>query len=62
MTSGDMMLFARHSIDLMLPLIKDTEDPVWQCWVAHIKYFRLLLQHSMTYTEIVHLEELIYGE
>ena len=60
MTSGDVMVFVRHSIDLLLPLIGDTSDPVWQCWVAHVKYIHLLLQHSMTYEEILELDALIY--
>lgn len=60
MTSGDMMIFARHSIDLMLPLIGDVSDPLWRCWVAHVRYVRLLLQHSLTRDEVVLLDELIY--
>ena len=44
MTSGDVMVFVRHSIDLLLPLIGDTQDPLWQCWVTHVKYVRLLMQ------------------
>ena len=60
MTSGDMAIFMRHSIDLLLPLIKDTADPLWRCWVAHAHYVRLLLQHSLTHTELVELDRLIY--
>ena len=60
MTAGDMMVFARHSIDLMLPLIKNTSDPVWQCWVAHIQYFRLLLKHELTRAQVLELDQLIY--
>ena len=60
MTSGDMMVFARHSIDLLLPLIEDQNDPVWKTWVAHIKYFNLLLQHSLTEDELLEVDELIY--
>jgi hypothetical protein len=60
MTSGDMMTFARHSIDLMLPLVQDTTDPVWLCWVAHVRYVRLLLQQSLTSDEVVELDWLIY--
>ena len=40
MTSGDVMVFVRHSIDLMLPLIGDVEDSLWRCWVSHVKYVR----------------------
>ena len=60
MTAGDVMLFARHSIDLMLPLIKDTSDPVWQCWVTHIQYFQLLLKHELTFAQVLELDKLIY--
>ena len=60
MTAGDMMIFARHSIDVMLPLIKDTSDPLWQCWVAHIQYFRLLLKHQLTHAEVLELDRLIF--
>ena len=41
MTAGDIMVFVRHSIDLMLPLIGDTNDPLWKCWVTHVRYIRL---------------------
>ena len=58
MTAGDMLRFAAHSIDLMLPLIKDPSDPLWQCWVVHVKYVRLLLQHSLTYAEILELDHI----
>ena len=60
MTSGDMLVFARHSIELMLPLIGDTADPLWQCWIVHIKYLILLLKHRLTYADIVELDKLIY--
>eukprot|EP00966_Prymnesium_polylepis_P133131 3076967-Prymnesium_polylepis.1 len=60
MTSGDMMLFARHSIDLLLPLIGDTADPLWQCWVAHVRYVRLLMQTELSYADVVELDKLVY--
>ena len=60
MTSGDMAIFMRHSIDLLLPLIEDPADPLWRCWVAHAHYVRLLLQHSLTHAELVELDRLIY--
>ena len=60
MTSGDMAIFMRHSIDLLLPLIGDVDDPLWRCWVAHTRYVRLLLQHSLTHDELVELDRLIY--
>ena len=59
MTAGDVMSFSRHSIDLLLPLIKDTSDPVWQCWVAHIQYFQLLLKHELTHAQVLELDQLI---
>ena len=60
MTAGDMAVFMRHSIDLLLPLIKDLDDPLWRCWVVHARYVRLLLQHSLTHAELVELDRLIY--
>ena len=60
MTAGDMAIFMRHSIDLLLPLIGDTSDPLWRCWVAHARYVRLLLQHSLTHAELLTLDRLIY--
>ena len=51
MTVGDMAIFVRHSIDLLLPFVGDVSDPLWQCWVAHVKYVRLLLQYRLTYDE-----------
>ena len=60
MTAGDMAIFVRHSIDLLLPLIGDVSDPLWQCWVAHVKYVRLLLQHRLTYDELLELDRCIY--
>lgn len=60
MTAGDMLIFVRHSIDLMLPLIGDTEDPLWKCWVTHVRYVRILLQHQIKSSDIIKLDRLIY--
>ena len=60
MTAGDVLRFATHSIDLMLPLIGDISDPVWECWVIHVKYLRLLLLHQITHSDVVELDRLIY--
>ena len=60
MTAGDVMLFVRHSIDLLLPLIKDDTDPLWRCWVVHAKYVRLLCQQAITHDELLELDRLIY--
>ena len=60
MTSGDMLIFVRHSIDVLLPLIGNKSDPLWRCWLAHVKYVRLLLKHSLTHGEVVELDRLIY--
>lgn len=60
MTAGDMMLFTRHSIDLLLPLVKDPTDELWMCWVAHVRYVRLLIKETISYDEIVLLDQLIY--
>ena len=60
MTSGDVLTFARHSIELLLPLVGDTSDPLWRCWVIHMQYFSILLQHEVTHADIVELDALIY--
>ena len=60
MTSGDVMVFVRHSIDILLPLVGDTTDPLWRCWVAHVSYVRLLMQKTLTADDVVALDRLIY--
>ena len=61
MTSGDVMVFVRHSLDLLLPLIGDTSDPLWQCWIAHVKYVRILMRSSLSYDDVLELDRLIYS-
>ena len=56
-----MALFVRHSIDVMEPLIGDTEDILWRCWVLHAKYVRLLFQHSLTHAELLELDQCIHA-
>ena len=60
MTAGDMLTFARHSIDLLLPLIGDTSDTLWRCWVLHVRYLRILLQHEISHADLLQLDALIY--
>ena len=60
MTSGDVLTFARHSVGLLLPLVGDTSDPLWRCWVIHMQYFNILLQHEVTHADVVELDALIY--
>ena len=60
MTAGDVLIFVRHSVDLLQPLIGDTSDPLWQCWLVHCRYVRLLLQHEVKQAELLELDELIY--
>ena len=60
MTSGDVMVFVRHSIDILLPLVGDTTDPLWRCWVAHVNYVRLLMRKTLTADDVVALDRLIY--
>ena len=60
MTAGDVMVFVRHSIDILLPLVGDKSDPLWQCWVAHVKYVRLLMQKTLTADDVAALDRLIY--
>ena len=60
MTAGDLLIFVRHSVDVLLPLIGDTSDPLWLCWLAHVDYIRLLLKHSLTHDEVLELDRLIY--
>lgn len=55
-TAGDMALFVRHSIDLLEPLIGDTNDELWRCWVLHTKYVRILMQHSISHEELLELD------
>ena len=51
-----MALFVRHSIDLLEPLIGDTNDELWRCWVLHTKYVRILMQHSISHEELLELD------
>ena len=61
MTAGDVMVFVRHSLDLLLPLIGDTNDSLWKCWIAHVQYVRLLMQHSLSADDVLELDRLIYA-
>ena len=49
----------RRSMPRLIRVYRSS-DPLWRCWVAHARYVRLLLQHSLTHAELVTLDRLIY--
>ena len=61
MTAGDTLRFTLHSIEIIGPLIADHwDDPIWQCWLLHVHYVSLLMQHSISAVQISLADELIY--
>jgi hypothetical protein len=61
MTAGDTFRFALHSVEVLGPLIAGHwDDPIWQCWLLHVHYLSLIMQHSISATQISLLDELIF--
>jgi hypothetical protein len=61
MTAGDTIRFTLHSVEILGPLIAGHwDDPIWQCWLLHVHYASILMQHSITAEQISLADELIF--
>ena len=61
MTSGQMLQFVINSLEIFRPLLSAAAraSAEYQAWVAHLTYFRLLLQRQFTDASITQLAEAI---
>jgi len=61
MTSGQMLQFVIHSVEILRPLMSNAAQasPEWKAWVAHIKYLQALMKMHFTIETIRQLDELI---
>ena len=62
MNSGDMLHFAVNSLDIIRPLLSAValKSAEYAAWVAHIKYFQVLILRRFSDASIETLAELIY--
>ena len=53
--------YTLQSVELLSPLLNDddTQLPEWRCWLLHVEYLKILLQHSFTAADLVKLDNLI---
>jgi hypothetical protein len=60
-SSGQMIDFTLHSLELLRPLLPKHafKHPVYQAWVAHVRYFQAAMKNSFTTASILHLDSLI---
>ena len=49
-----------HSVKLFEPLIPDKQEPVWDAWVKHVKYFEMMRWHEYTLQDIQALDNAVY--
>ena len=59
MTSGQMRTFALHSPHIFRDVGVPADDPAFQCWLDHMQYLRLLMQHSISLEEVQEIDRLI---
>jgi len=61
MTSGQMLQFVIHSVEIMRPLMSSAAQasPEWKAWVAHVKYFQALMKMHFTMETVRQLDDLI---
>ena len=59
MTSGDMLSFAVHSPSIFRSLGVPDGDAAFQCWLTHLDYFTICLQHQITEAEVIELDRLV---
>ena len=62
MTSGQMLQFVIHSLEIMRPIMPAAAllSPEYAAWVAHVKYFSALMANTFTESSIEALDDLIY--
>jgi len=58
-TSGDMMTFALHSPAIFKALGVPENDPVYVLWMTHVEYFSLLIEHTISYEDMMVIDRLI---
>jgi hypothetical protein len=61
-TSGQMLHFVLHSLEILRPLLPSSafESAEYKAWAAHVRYFAALMKSSFTDTSIAELDRLIY--
>ena len=63
MTSGQMLQFVIHSLEILRPLMSVnalSHSPLWAAWVAHVKYFSAMMKMHFTEQSIIDLDHLIW--
>ena len=62
MTSGQMLQFVIHSLEIMRPIMPAAAllSPEYAAWVAHVKYFSALMANTFTESSIQALDDLIH--
>ena len=59
MTAGQMATFTTHSPQIFLELGVPADDAAYLCWLDHVKYLQLLMQHSISSNEVHEIDRLI---
>ena len=59
MTASQTLTFALHSPQIFLDLGVDPDDPCFKAWLTHLSYLRLLMKHTLTYDEVILIDQLI---
>lgn len=63
-TSGQMLHFVLHSLELFKPLLRrhpsSFQSPEYLAWVAHVRYFAALMKPSFTEETIANVDQMIF--
>ena len=59
-TATQTLHFAKHSVALLAPVIKDTSRPFWRSWLAHVQYLEILMQLEFTPAQVNALDAAVY--
>ena len=63
-TSGHMLHFVLHSLEILRPLLAQHpsafDSPEYKAWVAHVRYFAALMKSSFTDESIRAVDRMIY--
>ena len=61
MTAGDTLRFTLHSVEVLGPLLgKHKASAVWQCWLKHVHYVSMLMQHHISRAQVEIIDRLIF--